>query len=813
MDPSDDAPAPTEPEGRPTGPSPSGSDDPVTSSPGTESRVIAAKPLRRSEPDLRAAASAYRADSESRRDCLEPLLRFNKGLVPIAVSEVDRWVTRLAADRVLLLTCVDPEILNAAGRTLPFHARFNGFEALQPIREEAPTIWEILSCRLAGSAVVVVYAAGPYGERFLRTVTTEAYWLTDVHTRLENSSTWLLILTTPTSARASGLEAFPEHPWTEVVHDFIGPRLRAALGDEAADLEQDFRRQKAAGLWGESDERCVDMLTLRAAQSSLRQRIEDLRQLEAGRAVSDTEASPTWSALLGTEEAEERALYEVILFVAAFFKQHPEESLPGLPVTRFDAIVRSLIPAAAEDAMLVAVATPDDELARRLERLWAHDGRRLRTNCGLRTCKPTAGGMLVALGDPLWRNELLTLFAQPDHYWLFSRLSGYVRCPEFILGPPDMARGALEVAFAQASVSADYDDRVLLEWILACAPPTTAAATESERLADLLRNMPRERRAALTSWLAELVRTWDQSERVTAALGLLVDARCHDLVVAVLQRLWRAGSLADSCLSLAKRLLNEAPADTKAAVIDQMRRAIRREDLPLFELWNRRWIVPSVLEPNVPARAAAQLLVEACEWSLADAGSPAAIRGILQAANPQTLQAMTSWLWHPAVDVVVEARSERITGLPGLWMLPPEVRRRVVNDPTDADQALLTVWWLAFTTDLGSAAGISNPLSLMFRAMVVTDWLGSCDSAPAEAALTSALSACVPAAELAALRQSLRALDVGFGEALELLMNTSMMTTAERRDLAARLRLLRDQLRKLRHSTGAAHPFVTRSAE
>ena len=65
--------------------------------------------------------------------------------------------------------------------------------------------------------------------------------------------------TTPDSAKAAGLQD-ADREWTEMVGDFIGPRFRAAFGIDGEELARVFQRQRAAGHWGDSDERCLGLI-------------------------------------------------------------------------------------------------------------------------------------------------------------------------------------------------------------------------------------------------------------------------------------------------------------------------------------------------------------------------------------------------------------------------------------------------------------------------------------------------------------------------------------------------------------------------
>lgn len=759
--------------------------------------LVASSPRPRTA-DLRAAAAAYRADRESRRDCLERLNQITTGLAPIDSSVIDRWVERLRLHRVLLLSCVDRQILNAVARTLPFHTQFAEFNKFQLVREEPPTVWEVLDARVGASAVVVAYAAGTVAERFLRSLPTDPFEWSDLRADLETTGTWLLVLTTPDSLGTAGLRSVTGLEWADTDVDFIGPRLRGTAGSEADDLERVFRRQRAAGYWGDNDERCLDLIERHIADGSLKRRIEHLKQVERGQASSELEVPPDWNALLSVDRLDERALNELILFVETFFREHPEEPLPGLPIDRLDTIVRALIPIASQDVDL-RLEDSSDSPAKRLERLWARQGPLMMKACGLRPLKSNSGGIVAVVGDRLWRDDLLTLFTS-EQYWVFGRLAGYVRRPEFILGSQDVSRGAVQIAVAQADASSGYNDRILLEWVLACAPPAAAGLTESERLDSLLQNMPSPRRGALASWLANLIRAWQQPERAAAALGQFIDLRSHDLAAAVLQRLWGAAGFGDACLSLAKRLLSEAPAQVKDRVVEQMRLAVRRGDVPLFEVWRQNWLLPDSVDPSIPGRVAAGLLVEACESSIVGVGSYSPLREVFQSADRDQMQALVSWLWHPAVDSAIQDREIRVAALPGLWILPQDFRRRALGGTWDAAQTLLTAWWVGFSLELRRSMDVADPLPLMFRAMVLTDWVVCSENTAAQEALTSAVGAVVPKASLASLRHFFRALDGGIGRALEVLISAPIVSPSERRVLEARLRPLREQLRKLRQS-------------
>ncbi len=87
--------------------------------------------------------------------------------------------------------------------------------------------------------------------------------------------------------------------------------------------------------------------------------------------------------------------------MVAFFKGHPSQPLVGLPVDRFDAIIRALIPVAAEDAGAAPAAANEESAARRLERLWVRDGNWSWPAAACRRRTTPGSSVIVTLGDPL----------------------------------------------------------------------------------------------------------------------------------------------------------------------------------------------------------------------------------------------------------------------------------------------------------------------------------------------------------------------------------------------------------------------------
>ncbi|HXT69650.1 MAG TPA: hypothetical protein VN700_07840 [Vicinamibacterales bacterium] len=749
---------------------------------------------------------AFQEDRENPQQYLEALHSNTVGLVPLDSSAVERWARCLHERRVLFLTCVDRDVLNSAARLVPFQSQFVSCRKLQVVRGEMPVVWDLLESRTGDPAVVVVYAADRSAERFLTSLCIDPYRRTDLERVLEDTATWVLVLTTPSLMKAAGLQGGLPREWVETEVDFVGPRLRAAFGGAAAVLEQEFMRQRKAGLWGGTDERVAELLTQGAADGSLKQRIDRAHGIEGGPACRD-DNPPTWNALLNVEPPEERALNELILFVIAFFRENPEEPLPGLPLDRFDVIVRTLIPFAAPDACLAAGATPDDSPAFRLERMWRRQATQLMSACGIRILKSSSGAVIAALGDRSWRGELTALFGESQFQWVFGRLAGYVRDPQFILGQEDMSRGASQVAAVQAIASPTYDNQVLAQWILACAPAAGGAVGENERLALLWQSLTRERRAALLVWTGDVIREWHQPDRAVSAVGRFIDLGAHWLAAGLLRRLWGVGGLLQGSLTLAKRLLSEAPSDVRDQVVRQMRGAIRQGSLPISTLWGPDWIPIDASGSNLREEVAARLLVEICESSLAGLQVHSPLGGVLQDGEQGQVQSLVSWLWHPLATRTIEARAIRVAALPGLWMFPLSLRRRVMSDALEAAPILLMAWWEAFSAASRDTVSAVGPSPVLFRAMTLTDWLTCFPGDKTELAVGASLRTVVPKAGLASLRQCLGAIDDGFGRVVATLLAGPVLPANDRRAIEAHLKGLRSQLRRLRRmaSTSTTH--------
>jgi len=183
---------------------------------------------------MRDAASELRKDRVLVQSCIETLAPAAGGLLPIAAQQTASWAERLHAQRLLLLSCVDPSTLSSVARTVPFHSLFADVEKLQVARQDSPTVWQILESRRPAPGVVVAYAVGESGERWMRTLPTDDFDLMSLRARLEHTLTWLLVLTTPETAKRAHFDL--QGTWIEGQIDFIGPRLRSALGPASGDL-------------------------------------------------------------------------------------------------------------------------------------------------------------------------------------------------------------------------------------------------------------------------------------------------------------------------------------------------------------------------------------------------------------------------------------------------------------------------------------------------------------------------------------------------------------------------------------------------
>jgi hypothetical protein len=283
-------------------------------------------------------------------------------------------------------------------------------------------------------------------------------------------------------------------------------------------------------------------------------------------------------------------------------------------------------------------------------------------------------------------------------------------------------------------------------------------------------------------------------------LGILVNTGAHDLAAAILRRLWGTEGCGDACISIARRLLSEAPSETKDEVLDQMRSATRRGDLLLLEIWRRDWLPAEAPDPGAPGRGAARLLVDLIESSMGGFRSNQLFRNIFDDQDPAAMNGLVSWLWHPAVDTVIREREAGIAALPGLWMLPEEYRRLVLDAVWEPSDTFLTVWWFGFMVGIGDENAISDPLPLVFRAMALADWAVMCSDTPQLQRLSTAITRILSPKQLRALRLVLHGLDAAMGDVLQMMLSGTVVRAHERRSIEARVRPLREHIRSLRRA-------------
>lgn len=738
--------------------------------------------------------SELRKEQETTPSYLDHLAPVSAGLLPLEEQQTNSWATRLHSERLLLLSCVDPSTLNAIARTLPSHPLFGSMEKLQVARREMPSVWQVLEARKSTPGLVAAYALGEFGEQWLRKFPILDYDLAELRTLLERTETWLLLVTTPETAKRAGFHL--QGGWIEDRIDFIGPKIRAALGPDQRELEAEFRSQRAKGYWGETDDQTLQLLNDAIAGGMLEDQIT--MQAKSGPGAMPAQQPPDWNELLQTSDPQDRTLCELILFGGIFFSSKDDLGEGGLAVPRFDALIRNLIPIAAPDSGVILNGENGPSATEQLNRAWLSRGVKLMTSCGLRTVKSESGSISIRFSANAWREQFLAVLSSTGGYWLLNRLSLYVRRREFVLGPEDWAQGTMRVAAAQASLSSVNDFTELLNWVGACITSQKADIPAGGLVTDRLKLCPAEDRIALGAWLGNVLRQWQSRSAPGALLEYLMNNGAHDFAAAVLRRLWGKTGLQDVCLASARRLLNEAPAETKAQVSVQIRNAMRSGDLPLLELWRRNWLPADQTTPGISGRAVARLLVEVLEGLLGGPGTNQLFRKIFDEQDPAAMHMLAEWLCHPAVESVIRERQTAVAALPGLWILPEHYRRLVVDGTWEVADGLLTVWWFGFLVGLREESAMTDPLPLLFRAMTVVEWAMACGDTPLRANLLSAVNSILQPAALQTFRSYLSAFDSALGNVLHWMLRGSMVRVADRRAIEARIRPLRACIRDIR---------------
>ena len=729
----------------------------------------------------------------SRADLLETLAPGMGRTLPVAPESVDGWARRLHDQRILLLSCIDREVLTSIARAVPRHALFAAMQPFEVSRQRVVSVWEIVGAALAEPSVVVSYAVGPSGEGWIKNFPGDPFDVESLHAQLLRSKMWLLTLTTPDTAQRAGVAL--DGTWIDRDVDFIGPRLQAALGADAVSLTSQFRRQRTDGRWGASDAETLRLISDALAQNELGDRIN----LYAGAGgAAPLRQTPDWDALLAAPAIAERALNELILFIAAFFRGREETGDEGLSVNAFQNLVRSLIPIVAADT--IGQLPPGEPTgADQMNRLWVTQGERLRSACGLNIVRASSGATIVRFADTSWRDDVSSLLLS-GQYWLFTRLATATRRRDHLFGADEIAQGTMRVAAAQSIAGSVLEPDQILAWIAAAADDRPQPTAPSVPLRQALADLSDPDCQALAAWIAGVLRETQEPASAPALLGTLMAVGAHVLAGRVLRQCWGVGGFAPGCLSVARRLMNEAPADVRADVLGQVHSALHRGDVSLAELSQQDWIGDA--ESSGASLGAAQLLVEIFESSIGGLNRDRPVRRALADGQPAQLRALVSWLWHAAVTGVLDKRVHVIAALPALWILPQDVRRTALEISWEASERVIDGWWDGFGEGLGEG-GLADPdLPLVFRTLALAEWAGSADHEASVDTLAGVLDV-LPRTEIRRVRLYLKALDAGLGQVLRMLLAGGIVDAPARRTVEARIRPLRDRIRRLRDGLSA----------
>jgi hypothetical protein len=128
---------------------------------------------------LRDASMDWRRDRDAVRASFTVLTPYSTTSLQLGPPLIRSWAERLNSDRLLVASCIDPGVLEAVARTVPFHEVFAKADRLVVPRQDTPTLSQILDARGGGPAILVAYIVELAGVRWLRKLPIHDFDMTE----------------------------------------------------------------------------------------------------------------------------------------------------------------------------------------------------------------------------------------------------------------------------------------------------------------------------------------------------------------------------------------------------------------------------------------------------------------------------------------------------------------------------------------------------------------------------------------------------------------------------------------------------------
>jgi hypothetical protein len=598
---------------------------------------------------LQIMATEFNDPTEPLNECEFP--------VPLG-SEVHEWVRELTERKILLLQCVDENVLISAAHEIAKADIFKSWECRalkfgswkKRPQDPDPAMKDLFDDRMTkrGSRLIVVFGHRRGSEDFLKEL-PQRDEITDM--RKLNESLRIVLLATPKRLLAAGLPVPFDEDYAVPPVDFLPPLLNAKFPQTASQLIHDLRQQFEKHLWGDTDEEFHKTLRSFLRGGQLEAEIENRRQFmeqrdpKAALMLSQSELSRD---MLG----DDTPLENTVIFVATYFEELPAHDFRRVLLALLgDRTIEVPVARPAPDPSAPPNSTPLAlTQSKSLREIWNKEQSAILKKCRLRVLE---GNPAVVGFEPADLRKVVKKRFESEFFFVFDELCERVMAACLLFDDKERVSECV-VRLLAGGIKNDpsgYGQTFLGAVIFPLCPDLDAHQQGTpERLRTALNRLSDERRYDLLNRLANLLNALVEDQAFAPVEGVLktfIDLGRHDDALQLLRRIIHPSFLSRR-VEILKRIVNEGSAEIRDKVARHLthwaKKAGSRIVLMLQAL--HQWSDGS----NRPSSAvAAEFFAQFCASCVLPPATwkDQQIAMALSVAEPEAFHEIASWLLSP----------------------------------------------------------------------------------------------------------------------------------------------------------------------